>query len=136
METEEPVKNRECEPNPLMAAAAFLGFLGVALGAFGAHALAEQLEAIDRVATWETAVFYHLLHAVALLALSVRRPSAYQVGVLWIVGVIIFSGSLYVLCLTGATWLGAVTPFGGLAFLAGWGWLGFFACCRKSRESF
>lgn len=132
METKKPSKNVEHRSNPLMVAAAVLGFLGVALGAFGAHALAEHLEAAGRVATWNTAVLYHLLHAVALLALSVGKPHAFPVCFLWIAGVVVFSGSLYVLCLTGVTWWGAITPLGGLAFLAGWGWLGITACRRGS----
>lgn len=112
-----------------ICAAAVLGFLGVALGAFGAHALKDMLVANERLATWETAVFYHLVHAVAILA-TYGLPIAWRrlIGFCWIVGVIIFSGSLYVLCLTGIGWLGAITPLGGLALLAGWlvlGWAAF-----------
>lgn len=103
---------------------AILAFLAVALGAFGAHGLEAQLEAADRVGTWETASFYHLIHAVVLFVLS-WRSEAVPKGP-WIclaVGIVVFSGSLYTLCLTGITMLGAIPPLGGLAFLIGWLWL-------------
>lgn len=107
-------------------AAAILGFLGVAFGAFGAHLLEEHLTTTGRIDTWETAVFYHLVHAVGLLALGGLGERAGLVRFTrhaWIVGVLIFSGFLYLLCLTGFGWLGAITPIGGLALLAGWLWL-------------
>jgi uncharacterized membrane protein YgdD (TMEM256/DUF423 family) len=101
-----------------------LGFLGVALGAFGAHGLRERL-APGMLEVYKTGVLYHLLHAVALLALAlgaqggrVARPRA--VATLWAAGVAIFSGSLYVLAVSGVTWLGAITPIGGLLLMAGW----------------
>ena len=106
-----------------LIAAAFAGASGVALGAFGAHALRERLEPAA-LAVWQTAVLYHLLHAVALLALvlfsratgrSVTLPAA-----LFGAGIVLFSGSLYGLALTSWRWLGPITPLGGLAFLAGW----------------
>jgi len=103
--------------------AAILGFLGVALGAFGAHGLKKTLEANAAVGTWETAVLYHLIHAVAILALAQRDPVPGWPCRLMAVGVGIFSGSLYILSVTGVKWLGAVTPLGGLAFLAAWGLL-------------
>ena len=100
--------------------AAILGFLGVLLGAFGAHALNERLVESGRVATWETAVFYHFIHALALLLVA-RMPSPSKWTVyLFLIGIAIFSGSLYALCLTGITKLGAITPIGGLALMAGW----------------
>lgn len=104
--------------------AAVLGFLGVALGAFGAHALKPALEAHGTVETWKTAVLYQLVHAVALLALVGWRdahagPSG-RVAALWAAGVVLFSGSLYWLALGGPKFLGPITPLGGLAFLAGW----------------
>ncbi len=100
------------------------GFLGVVLGAFGAHGLEARLEAAGRMETWETAVFYHLVHAVVLFAVSWRQGEVpRQACRAMLAGIVLFSGSLYVLSLTGATWLGAVTPFGGLAFLVGWGLL-------------
>jgi uncharacterized membrane protein YgdD (TMEM256/DUF423 family) len=105
---------------------AILGFLGVALGAFGAHALREKLSP-SLLQTWHTAVLYHMLHAVALLALGLyARASGADVkvgGALLFAGVIVFSGSLYALALTGIKPLGAITPVGGLLLLAGWAWL-------------
>ncbi len=99
--------------------AAIVLFLGVALGAFGAHALADRLAENDRVATWDTAVLYHLVHGVALfiIALTAARSRSF-----WflLAGVVIFSGSLYALSITGITKLGAITPIGGLCFLIGW----------------
>ncbi len=105
---------------------AILGFLGVALGAFGAHALREKLSpALLQV--WHTAVLYHLLHAVALFALGLYARSSgadARVGAgLLLSGVIVFSGSLYALALTGIKPLGAITPIGGLLLLAGWAWI-------------
>jgi len=97
--------------------AGVLGFIGVALGAFGAHGLKNILGANDTASIWQTAVLYHLLHAVAALWAAERRPSAVW---LWTAGVIIFSGSLYILAVTNIRWLGAVTPIGGLLLLAGW----------------
>lgn len=114
--------------------AAILGFLGVALGAFGAHALKPALEAHGSVETWKTAVLYQLIHAVALLALAGWRDShagpSGRVAVLWAVGVVLFSGSLYWLALGGPRFLGPITPLGGIAFLAGWALLGWQAWKR------
>ncbi|MDX6765427.1 MAG: DUF423 domain-containing protein [Candidatus Methylacidiphilales bacterium] len=103
--------------------AAVLGFLAVALGAFGAHGLRHQLEAQERLGTWETAVLYHLVHVVVILVIALARPQAVWASRFFTAGILIFSGTLYVLCLTGQTWLGAVTPLGGLLLLAGWGCL-------------
>ena len=106
--------------------AAILGFCGVALGAFGAHALKSHLSS-DMMLVWHTAVFYHLIHVVALLALGLYAKSSGVdlkiPGLLFIVGILLFSGSLYALAVTGIKPLGAITPLGGLCFLAGWGWL-------------
>ena len=105
----------------LFAVGAVLAGLGVAFGAFGAHALEARLTA-ERLATFETAVRYQLLHALAILAAALlggeRAPLA---GLLFVVGIALFSGSLYLLVLTGVRWLGAITPLGGVAFIAGWG---------------
>lgn len=108
--------------NPTLALrlAALAGFLAVALGAFGAHGLRSTLEETGRVANWETATLYHLVHAVVLLALALRPPVARLPFVLFGIGILIFSGSLYVLALTNFTKLGAITPFGGLCLLGGW----------------
>ncbi len=97
--------------------AALLGFLGVALGAFGAHGLKTTLAAFDTAAIWQTAVLYHLVHAVAALWASERRP---LVTWIWATGILIFSGSLYIMAVTDFRWLGRITPIGGVLFLAGW----------------
>jgi uncharacterized membrane protein YgdD (TMEM256/DUF423 family) len=105
--------------------ASILGALGVALGAFGAHALENRLSA-DLLSTYETGVRYHFYHALALLgvvAVISRWPeagAAVWAGWLFVVGILIFSGSLYTLAFTGIRWLGAITPIGGAAFIAGW----------------
>ena len=106
------------------AAGCVVGFLGVGLGAFGAHALKARLTP-DALATFEIGVRYQMYHALALLAVAWActkwpGPLANASGWLFIAGIAVFSGSLYVLVLTGAKWLGAVTPIGGLALLAGW----------------
>ncbi len=105
--------------------AAIYGFLGVALGAFGAHSLKPLLAHNETFDQWNKAVLYHLIHAVALLAVaSTPRERAPKVAVLcFAVGIAIFSGSLYTLAITNIRWLGAITPFGGVAFLVGWGCL-------------
>jgi len=100
--------------------AAVLGFLGVALGAFGAHGLKNLLTTNNTLAIWQTAVLYQLVHAVASLWAAERNPTVVW---LWAVGVLVFSGSLYVLAVTNIKWLGAITPIGGLLFLAGWAML-------------
>jgi uncharacterized membrane protein YgdD (TMEM256/DUF423 family) len=100
------------------------GLLGVAAGAFGAHALRERLSA-DLLAVFETGARYQMYHALALLAVALaaaRWPGGGWAlsGWLFAAGTLVFSGSLYLLALTGARWLGAVTPLGGLCFLGGW----------------
>jgi uncharacterized membrane protein YgdD (TMEM256/DUF423 family) len=109
------------------ALGAVLAGIAVAAGAFGAHALRGRLEP-DMLAVFETAVRYQMYHALALLAVAwgtTRWPdgSAALAGGLFVAGIVLFSGSLYVLALSGMRWLGAVTPLGGLCFLAGWGTL-------------
>jgi uncharacterized membrane protein YgdD (TMEM256/DUF423 family) len=103
---------------------ALSAFLAVAAGAFGAHALKARLSA-DLLNTFEVGVRYHFYHALALFAVAwacTRWPGPWTTaaGWLFVIGTIIFSGSLYALALSGIRWLGAITPFGGLAFLAGW----------------
>jgi uncharacterized membrane protein YgdD (TMEM256/DUF423 family) len=100
--------------------AALMGFSGVLLGAFGAHFLRGLLEKSGTAQTWQTGVLYHLLHAVVLLVLSGWRPVPRMAYNLILVGVIIFSGSLYTLALTNVKWFGAITPLGGLLMLGGW----------------
>jgi uncharacterized membrane protein YgdD (TMEM256/DUF423 family) len=99
-----------------LIAAGFLGFTGVALGAFGAHALKETLMTGGHTNTWQTAVLYHLVHSVALLAF----PSGKWAGRCWIAGIVLFSGSLYWLALGGPKFLGPITPLGGIMLLSGW----------------
>jgi uncharacterized membrane protein YgdD (TMEM256/DUF423 family) len=110
---------------------AVFAFLGVALGAFAAHALRGSLGAAD-LATFETGVRYQVYHALALLATAwaaSRWPggTAHAAGWLFVAGIVLFSGSLYALVLAGQRWMGAVTPFGGLCFLAAWALLAWTA---------
>jgi uncharacterized membrane protein YgdD (TMEM256/DUF423 family) len=100
--------------------AGLLGFSGVLLGAFGAHFLRSSLEKIGTTQIWQTGVLYHLVHAVVLLVLSGWRPVPRAAFILFLVGVLVFSGSLYALAVTDYKWLGAITPLGGLGMLAGW----------------
>ncbi len=100
--------------------AGILGGLGVGLGAFGAHGFKPILVKLGTVATWETAVLYHFVHALALLGLAgLPRPPRWVVPC-FLSGTLLFSGSLYVLSLSGMRWLGAITPLGGVLFLIGW----------------
>lgn len=104
---------------------AISGALGVMIGAFGAHALSDMLERTGRTATFETAVKYQMYHTLALLATGIlmdRYASKWMeyAGWSYLAGIIIFSGSLYILCLTNVGKWGAVTPIGGLAFIAAW----------------
>jgi uncharacterized membrane protein YgdD (TMEM256/DUF423 family) len=103
--------------------AATTGFLAVALGAFGAHGLRTLLTQNGTAPVWETAVFYHLVHAVMLFVLAERKPLAAGPWWCFLAGIVIFSGSLYLLAITGVHWLGAITPVGGVSLLAGWLWL-------------
>ena len=103
--------------------AALLGCLAVALGAFGAHGLSATLAGFQTTAIWEKAVFYHFIHAVMLFIIAGRNPIYRGPSCCFLVGIVLFSGSLYVLAVTNLRWLGAVTPVGGISFLAGWIWL-------------
>jgi uncharacterized membrane protein YgdD (TMEM256/DUF423 family) len=122
----------------LTVAAGVLGFLGVALGAFGAHGLKDVLTERGSAGTWQTAVLYHLVHSVALLALTaywrgaagIPSPALWA-GWSWTIGVVLFSGSLYWLALGGPKLLGPITPLGGLAFLAGWALVAWSALSAK-----
>ncbi len=97
---------------------AFLGGLAVALGAFGSHGLKKRLTP-ESIATFEIGVRYQMYHALAMMLVAFV-PNASASGWLFLVGVILFSGSLYALVFMGKRWLGAITPLGGLAFIAGW----------------
>lgn len=113
----------------LFALSGIFGFFGVGLGAFGAHALTSRLSALPDAAVrldwWRTAAQYHLVHALAIGVCAVlvetrQGRAASLAGAAFAVGILLFSGSLYAMTLTGIRALGAVTPLGGLAFLAGW----------------
>jgi uncharacterized membrane protein YgdD (TMEM256/DUF423 family) len=110
---------------------ALSGFIGVAAGAFGAHGLKGRLSA-EMLAVFEVGVRYQMYHALALIGaawLQHRQPCAITVvgGWLFVVGMLLFSGSLYLLSISGVKWLGMITPVGGLAFLAGWACLAWAA---------
>ena len=125
--------------------AALFGITAVGLGAFGAHGLKDTLLAHSSTAIWQTAALYHLVHSVALLAISlflaatlagnaqnaVISPWFGRAAICWVIGIGLFSGSLYVLALGGPRWLGSVTPLGGVALIAGWGCL-FLTAPKKS----
>lgn len=109
---------------PILMTASVLLALAVALGAFGAHGLKSQLSA-DMMQTYKTGVEYHFYHALGLLFIGILAVSFPSELIKWsaillTTGIILFSGSLYVLAVTGIKWLGAVTPIGGLSFIAGW----------------
>ncbi|MEE4818117.1 DUF423 domain-containing protein [Pseudomonas alliivorans] len=111
--------------------AAFFGFTGVALGAFAAHGLKGRLTA-EYLSIFQTGVLYQLVHALALLGVAVLAAQlpgrlVTWAGVSFAIGILLFSGSLYALTLTGISKLGIITPFGGLAFLFGWATLGLAA---------
>lgn len=108
---------------PWLRISAVVGFAAVAFGAFGAHALRDRVPP-SLLSAYQTGVLYHLVHAVALLSLSLHaRATAADItwpAALWLTGIALFSGSLYAMAVTGVTRLGIVTPFGGLSLLAGW----------------
>jgi len=107
--------------------AAVAGFLAVVLGAFGAHGLKHLLAGNGTTVIWEKAVFYHFIHALMLFVLAERKTFPAVAWWSFLAGIVIFSGSLYLLAVTNVLWLGALTPFGGAAFLLGWGCL----ICKK-----
>ncbi|WP_020403537.1 DUF423 domain-containing protein [Gracilimonas tropica] len=121
-------------PKIIIAIAAVLLALAVAAGAFGAHALKNILSA-ERLETWQTAVQYHAWHALGLILIALIGAQ-FEITITWpvsliLAGIVIFSGSLYVLCLSGISWLGAITPIGGVAFISGWILLA-VQCIRES----
>ena len=112
-------------PRVALVVASLLMLVAVGAGAFGAHALKARL-APDLLATWQTAVLYHALHALGLFGIALvmfhwpERADLALAGWLMVAGIVLFSGSLYALALTGTRALGAITPLGGIAFLAAW----------------
>lgn len=103
-----------------MRVAAVMGALAVALGAFGAHSLKGLLLQNETTAIWEKAVFYHFIHAVMLFVVATRQPLPRVPWFGFLIGILIFSGSLYLLAVTNVKWLGAITPIGGISFIVGW----------------
>ena len=101
-------------------AAAVMGALGVALGAFGAHGLEQVVTDPHLLEVWDTGARYHLIHAVAMLAIADRPGVSPNTSRLWMAGTALFSGSLYTMAVTDLRWLGAITPLGGVCFIAGW----------------
>ena len=117
-----------------LAVGALIGFVGVAFGAFGAHALRARLSP-ESLAVFETGVRYQMYHAVAVLIVAIALARfdgwvARAAGWLFTIGIVLFSGSLYAIALTGIRMCGAITPIGGLAFLAGWALLAWAALAR------
>ncbi|HEY4416304.1 MAG TPA: DUF423 domain-containing protein [Verrucomicrobiae bacterium] len=100
--------------------AAAAGFLAVVLGAFGAHGLKNVLAQHGTTAIWEKAVLYHFIHAVMLFILAERKTVPMIAWWGFLIGIVVFSGSLYLLAVTGILQLGMITPIGGVAFLVGW----------------
>ena len=120
--------------------AALLLIAGVSLGAFGAHGLNDVLDTAYRVEIYEKAVFYHFVHALGLLLVSllattgvISRDIEKRVGLALVFGVVIFSGSLYLLAITEIKWLGAITPIGGALFIVAWAYLAY--CLGLSKTS-
>ncbi|MDH3974134.1 MAG: DUF423 domain-containing protein [Deltaproteobacteria bacterium] len=110
-----------------LLSSALFGLLTVALGAFGAHALKDVLEAYGK-SIYEKAVHYQMFHALALMGVGLLQKNFEEInfspaGWAFLAGVILFSGSLYLLAVTQIRWLGAITPIGGTAFIIGWAWL-------------
>jgi len=109
------------QPTQIRLAALIL-FLGITLGAFGAHGLKNLLNSTGHLATWSTAVLYHLIHGLAMFSMSLFSKALPQTAYWsWLLGIVLFSGSLYILSVTGISQFAAITPLGGLAFLIGWG---------------
>ena len=104
--------------------ASVMGLLAVALGAFGAHGLKDLLAQNGTAAIWEKAVFYHFIHAVMLFVLAERKTLPAVAWWSFLAGILFFSGSLYLLAVTNFRWLGAITPVGGVALIAGFVWMG------------
>ena len=123
----------------IFAAGSVLAGLGVFFGAFGAHALKASLSP-EMLSTFETGVRYQMYHALGLLALAwavSTWPERRLVPAAWLLlaGTVVFSGSLYLLVLTGARWFGAITPFGGVALIAGWALVAWRLLTNRSQSS-
>ncbi|KKB61783.1 membrane protein [Robbsia andropogonis] len=108
----------------LLVAGAINMFIAVVAGAFGAHGLRNVVSPL-MLGVWETGVTYHLIHGIALLLIALAMPHIGEkalslCGTLMLAGIVLFSGSLYLLVLTGVRWIGVITPIGGVAFLAAW----------------
>ena len=103
-----------------LTVAGVVGFLGIVLGAFGAHAFKNVLTLQQTLSVWNTAVLYHLVHAPVLLLLAREKRICAAPFFSFSAGILLFSGSLYALALTDIHWLGAITPLGGLLLMAGW----------------
>ncbi|MCH7815834.1 MAG: DUF423 domain-containing protein [Proteobacteria bacterium] len=123
-------------PKLFILLASINGFLAVALGAFAAHALRERLSS-ELLNTFQTAVQYHMYHALALFGvglLLMNYPNATLPrisGYLFLLGIVLFSGSLYILSVSGIRWLGAITPLGGVSLLAAWACLIWFVASKQ-----
>lgn len=120
----------------LLMLGSLFGFFGVALGAFGAHAL-RRIVTPEMLAVFETAVRYHMFHTLAIVGTALlvdRYPTVQYAGRLFGAGILLFSGSLYLMTLSGNTTLGMITPFGGLCFLGGWGVL-FYSAWKIKKEN-
>ncbi len=127
----------ESKPRPWLVVAGVSGALAIAMGAFGAHGLestlAEAADGARRLEWWKTAAHYHLIHSLALVGVAWLRGHGPRravtvAGISFVAGIVLFSGSLYLMTLTDVRALGAVTPFGGTAFIVGWAamaWAGF-----------
>lgn len=126
-------------PSLFLALAGLSGFLGVGIGAFGAHALKDKLTP-ELATIFQTGVQYHLVHTLALfgvglLVLLMPQASIPRVsGYLFMAGIVLFSGSLYILAITGVRWLGAITPLGGVCFLTAWALLAWFAFTLPAQQ--
>jgi uncharacterized membrane protein YgdD (TMEM256/DUF423 family) len=123
----------------VLSIACGLAFMAVVFGAFGGHGLANHLDQLNRLATFETANKYHFYHSIALfligllMKLDLELPKLRLASIIMMLGILLFSGSLYVLAVTDIGWFGAITPLGGLCFLLSWFISGFVLWDARSR---
>ena len=122
----------------LLVAGALNMFVAVTAGAFGAHGLRSVVSPL-MLGVWETGVTYHLIHALALILIALAMPRIGEKALSWcgtlmLTGIVLFSGSLYLLVLTGVRWVGVITPIGGVAFLAAWAWFAWAAWRAPERN--